>query len=67
MTLPARSPPQSTLSLTVRHQIWRISLDGAFYGDYRSLARAMESAEEAATSLRAHGRVVTIVGPPTTA
>ncbi|HVK82411.1 MAG TPA: hypothetical protein VM915_17560 [Verrucomicrobiae bacterium] len=67
MALPARSAPHSTLRLTVRHHIWRVSLDGAFYGDYRSLAGAMEGAEDAATSLRAHGRVVTIIGLPAAA
>ena len=54
----------STLNITLSHRIWRITLDGAFYGDYRIRRHATDSADAAAAALRAQGRVVTIVGPP---
>lgn len=55
--------PSSTLQLTLKRRIWRLTLDGAFYGDYRTRSHASESAEAAATALRQQGRVVTIVAP----
>jgi hypothetical protein len=55
--------PSSTLQLTLKRRIWRITLDGAFYGDYRTRTHANESAEAAAAALRQQGRVVTIVAP----
>lgn len=51
----------ATLQISERHRIWRITLDGAFYGDYRSLSLASEGADAAAVTLRAQGRKVTIV------
>jgi len=59
------SPPASTLHISVRHSIWRVTLDGVFYGDYRSLGQATDGAGAAAATLRAQGRVVTIVAPAT--
>jgi hypothetical protein len=56
----------STLNITLNHRIWRITLDGAFYGDYRTRRHATDSADAAASALRAQGRVVTIVAPPVT-
>ena len=56
----------STLNITLKHRIWRITLDGAFYGDYRTRRHATDSADAAAAALRTQGRVVTIVGPPVT-
>lgn len=53
--------PSSTLQLTLKRRIWRLTLDGAFYGDYRTRSHASESAEAAATALRQQGRVVTII------
>lgn len=53
--------PSSTLQLTLKRRIWRLTLDGAFYGDYRTRSHANESAEAAATALRQQGREVTIV------
>ncbi|PZO55235.1 MAG: hypothetical protein DCF16_03440 [Alphaproteobacteria bacterium] len=53
----------STLEITYRRSIWRLTLDGAFYGDYRSRRHATDSADAAARGLRAEGRVVTIVTP----
>jgi hypothetical protein len=56
----------STLRITLSQRIWRITLDGAFYGDYRTRRHATDSADAAASALRAQGRVVTIVAPPVT-
>ena len=57
--------PISTLSTALHRGIWRVTLDGAFYGDYRSARHASESVEAAALSLRKSGRVVNIIGPGT--
>lgn len=57
------TPPVATLHISERHSIWRITLDGAFYGDYRSLCLATDGADAAAATLRAQGRKVTIVAP----
>jgi len=51
----------STLEITYRRSIWRLTLDGVFYGDYRSRRHATDSADAAARGLRATGRAVTIV------
>jgi hypothetical protein len=51
----------STLLITLKRRIWRITLDGAFYGDYRTERHAAESAEAAALLLRGEGRRVNIV------
>lgn len=51
------------LRISVRHSIWRITLNDAFYGDYRSLSLAIEGADAAAAPLRDQGRNVTIVAP----
>jgi hypothetical protein len=56
----------STLRITLSHRIWRITLDGAFYGDYRTRRHANDSADAAAVALRAQGRVVTIIATPET-
>lgn len=53
----------STLRITLKNRIWRITVDGAFYGDYRTRRHATESADAAAVALRAQGRVVTIIAP----
>lgn len=55
--------PSSTLQLTLKRRIWRITLDGAFYGDYRTRSHAEDSAGAAALALRQQGCVVTIVAP----
>jgi hypothetical protein len=57
------SAPPSTLRITLSRRIWRVTLDGAFYGDYRSRRHATESAGAAAEALRGQGRIVTIVAP----
>lgn len=53
--------PASTLLITLNRRIWRITLDGVFYGDYRSQRHAAESADAAATALRGKGHTVNIV------
>jgi hypothetical protein len=58
--------PASTLLITFKRGIWRITLDGAFYGDYRSQRHAVDSANAAATALRAKGRTINIVAPAAT-
>jgi hypothetical protein len=57
------SAPSSILRITLRRRIWRVTLDDAFYGDYRSHRHAAESAEAAAATLRTQGRRVTILAP----
>jgi hypothetical protein len=37
---------QSTFILTRRHGIWRVTIDGAFFGDYRSEQHERESIAE---------------------
>jgi hypothetical protein len=51
----------SILRITLKRRIWRVTLDDAFYGDYRSHRHATESAEAAAVTLRNQGRTVTIL------
>lgn len=53
----------SVLRITLSRRIWRITLDGTFYGDYRTHRHAVESANAAAHTLRNQGRAVTIVAP----
>jgi hypothetical protein len=57
------SEPASTFHIGERHSIWRVTLDGAFYGDYRTLDQATEGADAGAAPLRARGTKVTIVAP----
>jgi hypothetical protein len=57
------SQPASTFHIGERHSIWRVTLDGAFYGDYRTLDQATDGANAGAASLRAKGTNVTIVAP----
>jgi hypothetical protein len=53
--------PPSVIQITLRRRIWRLTLDGAFYGDYRSERHALESAEAAAVTMRQAGRSVKII------
>lgn len=53
----------SILRITLKRRIWRITLDDAFYGDYRTQRHATDSAEAAAATLRNQGRTVTILTP----
>lgn len=57
------SAPRSTFQIALRHGIWRVTLDGAFFGDYRSKAHALEGLGDAQRALTAAGRVVNIVAP----
>lgn len=56
----------TTLLITLKRRVWRITLDGAFYGDYRSQRHAVDSANAAAIALRMSGRAVNIVTPAIT-
>lgn len=58
------SAPASTFLITFNRRIWRVTLDGVFYGDYRSRRHATDSADAAAMALRSKGRIVNIVAPP---
>lgn len=49
---------QSTFTLTHRHGIWRVTFDGAFFGDYRSEQHARESIAETQSKLASKGRIV---------
>ncbi len=60
------SAPASTFTITLSRGIWRITLDGAFYGDYRTRRHAVESVDAAAATLRGQGRVVHVVAPQAT-
>jgi hypothetical protein len=55
--------PHSTFRLATRHGIWRVTLDGAFFGDYRSKQHALEGLEDARRALVGAGRDVEIVAP----
>ncbi len=57
------SPPNSIFEIKLNRRIWRVTLDGAFYGDYRTRGHAGESAEAAALALRKQGRIVSVVAP----
>jgi hypothetical protein len=61
------SDAPSTLRITLKRRIWRVTLDDVFYGDYRSQRHATESAEAAAAKLRTQGRRVTILAAETPA
>lgn len=49
---------QSTFVLSLRHRIWRVTFDGAFFGDYRSERDAMRGIEDAQHKLASVARVV---------
>jgi hypothetical protein len=51
----------STFEIMARNGVWRATLDGRFFGDYRSNRLAIEGVEEAALALRSDGRTVRIV------
>lgn len=57
------SMPPVNFSIELRRRIWRVTLDGAFYGDYRSKRHAVESAEAAAQGFRAKGRAAHVQRP----
>ncbi len=57
------NPSSSVFEIKLSRRIWRVTLDGAFYGDYRTRRHADESAEAAAAALHKQGRTVKIVAP----
>lgn len=52
---------RSTLQITFRHGIWRVWLDGKFFGDYRAKSQAVEAAETAQRAMATIGRLADIV------
>lgn len=52
---------RSTLQITFRHGIWRVWLDGKFFGDYRAKSQAVEAAEAAQRAMATIGRLADIV------
>lgn len=58
------NPAASTFEIKLARRIWRVTLDGVFFGDYRTRRHADESAEAAAASLRKAGRTVKVIAPP---
>lgn len=53
--------PVSTFCLTFRHRIWRVTLDGEFFGDYRSKDQALQGVDDASHALGTVGRTVKVV------
>ena len=51
-------PAEAMFLITLRHRIWRVTLDGQFFGDYRSKRDAKESADEAARALDRPAKVI---------
>lgn len=52
---------RSIFRIQLRSGIWGATLDGDFYGDYRTLSLARESVDEKARAIQAAGRSVHIV------
>jgi hypothetical protein len=48
----------STFMLAHRHGIWRVTFDGAFFGDYRSQQHARESVAETQCKLASKSLIV---------
>ncbi len=55
--------PQSTFQIRLYHGIWQVTLDGAFFGSYRSKANAVDGIGDRQRALIAAGRTVKIVIP----
>jgi hypothetical protein len=49
------------LQITHQHDIYRVTRDGVFHGDYTRKLWAVESAEEIARALRKQGRQADIL------
>lgn len=58
------STEQTRIEAALRHGIWRVTLDGAFYGDYRSKLQTTEAMDDLALGLRAKGQQVNISWKP---
>lgn len=48
----------SIFALSLRHRIWRVTFDGAFFGDYRSERDAMAGIADAQKNLASVARIV---------
>ena len=55
--------PQSTFHVTLYNDIWRVTLDGVFFGSYRTKSNAIESIGDRRRTLEAAGRRVKIITP----
>jgi len=60
------TPLRSILQITLRHGIWRIRLDGEFFGDYRSKSHALEAANTAQRAMAETGRIAEVAMTPDT-
>jgi hypothetical protein len=49
---------QSTFMLAHRHGIWRVTFDGAFFGDYRSEQHARQSIAETQRKLASKSLII---------
>lgn len=62
--------PTAKMFVELHRGVWRVSLDGTFYGDYSMRQLAISAAEEKALALRLRGRQVVLLvvslsgGPP---
>jgi hypothetical protein len=58
--------PQSIFAVTLRRNIWRVTLDGVFCGDFRSRDHALSSIQDARRDFAQIGRTAKISSwPPT--
>lgn len=48
--------PDSIFVVSFTRKIWHVTLEGAFFGDYRSKENALKGIEEAREALEASGR-----------
>jgi len=48
----------------LQNGVWRVTLDGRFFGDYRSKLHALEGVAVARRALEASGRTVGVVVVP---
>ena len=55
--------PQSTFHVRLYHDIWQVTIDGVFFGSYRSKSNAIESIGDRQRTLEAAGRRVKIIAP----
>ena len=53
--------PTSIFAINLHHGIWRATLDGRFFGDYRSKAQALDGVTEARLALGEVGRLARVV------
>jgi hypothetical protein len=55
-----KATPQSTFTLRLRHGVWRVALNGAFFADYRSESDARDGVADAQRHLTAPAKLVLI-------